>query len=192
MFTSCTFSVRNADKRGDIAVQIQQSVHLDGGFALAKLGPREQRQAQIDGRGIQRVETVCQVDTDGIVGVERTGDADQYLREVGVDAPVVSLVGVGRRGARHPAAKSHMIQFAAHRAKARLDVAQTLPVSQLRECHGQILVPTRKASRVGVATISGHAFLKRLARSMGEELREDSTAGVHPPLFRTGNWPSFG
>jgi len=35
----------DADKRGDVAVQVQQRVHLDGGFVLAKLGPREQRQA---------------------------------------------------------------------------------------------------------------------------------------------------
>src|SRR5271169_1335510 len=29
------FSVGNADKRGDVAVQVQQRVHLDGGFVLA-------------------------------------------------------------------------------------------------------------------------------------------------------------
>ena len=35
------FAVGDADKRGDVAMQIQQGVHLDGGFALAELGPRE-------------------------------------------------------------------------------------------------------------------------------------------------------
>jgi hypothetical protein len=135
---------------------------------------------------------VCQVHADGIVGVERPCDADQHLREVGVDAPVVALVGVGQCGTRYPAAKSHVIQLAAHRAKARLDVAQALPVSQLRECHRQIVVPTREASRVGVATISDYAFLELLARSMSEELREDGAAGVHPPLFRSEDSPSFG
>ena len=50
-------------------------------------------------------------------------------REVGVDAPVVALVSVGQCGARYPAAKSHVIQFAAHRAKAGLDVAPALPVA---------------------------------------------------------------
>jgi len=186
------FPVGNADERGDIAVQIQPGVHLDSGFALAKLGPREQRQAQIDGRGIQRIETVRQVHADRIVGVEWPGDADQHLREIGVDAPVVALVGVSQRGARYPAAKSHVIQLAVHRAKARLDVAQALPVSQLRECHRQKLVSTREASWVGVTTIKGYAFLELLARSMCEQLREDSAAGVHPPLFRSGDSPSSG
>ena len=39
----------DADKRGNVAVQIQQGVHLYGGLAPAKLRPRKQRQAQIDG-----------------------------------------------------------------------------------------------------------------------------------------------
>jgi hypothetical protein len=29
----------DADKRGDIATQVQQGVHLDGGFVFAKLRP---------------------------------------------------------------------------------------------------------------------------------------------------------
>ncbi len=43
------FSVGNANKRGDIPSQVQQRVHLHGSFAAAKLGPREQREAQVDG-----------------------------------------------------------------------------------------------------------------------------------------------
>jgi len=42
-------AVGNADKRGDVAMQIQQRVHFDGGLVLAKLGPGEQREAQVDG-----------------------------------------------------------------------------------------------------------------------------------------------
>ena len=34
-------AVGNADKRGDIAMQIEQRVHFDGGFVLAELRPRE-------------------------------------------------------------------------------------------------------------------------------------------------------
>jgi len=34
-------AIRNADKRGDFAMPIQDGVHLDGGLALARLGPRE-------------------------------------------------------------------------------------------------------------------------------------------------------
>jgi hypothetical protein len=35
-------AIRNADKRGDITMKIQQRMHLDRSLALAKSGPREQ------------------------------------------------------------------------------------------------------------------------------------------------------
>lgn len=88
-------------------MQIQQGVHLNGGLVLAELGPREQCQTQIDGCGIQRVEAVRQIYTKWIVDVERPRDTDQGMREVGVDAPVVGVIGVGQRGARHAAVEAH-------------------------------------------------------------------------------------
>src|ERR1035437_2147755 len=186
------FAVRDADKRGDVAMQIQQGVHLDGALMLAKLGPWEQRQAQVDGRGIQRVEAVRQVHADGIAGIKWPGDTDQDLREVGIDPPVMALVGIGQRGARHPATEAHVVELAAHRPQTRLYVAQTLAVSQLREGHRQVLVPTREASRVGIAAIASYAFLEFLAWGVRDQLGEDGAAGVHPPLFRSGDALSSG
>ena len=49
------FSIGNADKRGDVAMQIQQRVHFDGGLVLPEFGPREQRKTQIDGGRVQCV-----------------------------------------------------------------------------------------------------------------------------------------
>src|SRR5437660_11131214 len=57
-FTSCTSPLVtriDADKCGDVAVQVQQGVHLDSGLAPAKLRPRKQRQAQVDGGRIQSI-----------------------------------------------------------------------------------------------------------------------------------------
>jgi len=45
----------NADERGDVAVQVQQGVHLDGGFVLSEFGPGKQRKTQVDGGRVQRV-----------------------------------------------------------------------------------------------------------------------------------------
>ena len=111
------FAVGNADKRGDIAVQVQQRVHLHRAFVLAKLRPRKQRETEVDGGRIQRVEAVVQIHAHRIFGMKRSGDADQVLREIGEDAPVVSLVGVGQCRARNPAAESHVVELAAHRTQ---------------------------------------------------------------------------
>ena len=102
-------AVGNADKRGDIAVQVQQRVHLDGGFVLAELGPWEQGEAEIDGRRVQGVKAIVQVDAQGIAGIEWPGHVDQDLCEVGEDPPIMGFVRIGQRRARHLAAKAHVV-----------------------------------------------------------------------------------
>src|SRR5580658_8525229 len=93
------FAVGNADKRGDIAMQVEQRVHLDRAFVLAELRPRKQRKAQVDGGRIQRVQTLIQFEADWVGNVKRSGEADQDLGEVGVDSPIVGVVGIGQSGA---------------------------------------------------------------------------------------------
>lgn len=44
------FAGSQADKRWNGSPQIEEGVHLDGGFGLAKMRPREEGKAQIDGR----------------------------------------------------------------------------------------------------------------------------------------------
>jgi len=39
---------------------------------------------------------VVQIDADRIFDVQRSGDAHKVLGEIGEDAPVVSLVGIGQ------------------------------------------------------------------------------------------------
>ena len=97
---------------------------------------------------------------DRIVGMKGSGDADQMLRKISEDAPVVSLVGIGQRGARHLAAEAHVVELAAQRTQARLDIAQTLAISELRESHRQILIPARQTPVMTVAMIAGHALLE--------------------------------
>src|ERR1035437_5556195 len=60
-----------------------------------------------------RVQTLLQLHADRIRCIERSREANQNLREVGVDPPVMRVVGVGQRGACHPAVKTHMVEFAA-------------------------------------------------------------------------------
>jgi len=47
--------------------------------------------------------------------MERSRYADQIVREVGEDAPVMYFVSIGQRGPYHSAAEAQMIQLAMHR-----------------------------------------------------------------------------
>ena len=103
------FAIGNADKSWDIAMQVEQRVHLDGALALAKSGPRKQRQTQIDGGRIESVKALIEIDADRIGGIQRPGYIDQDVREIGKDAPVARFVGVGQSGAGNLTAKAQMV-----------------------------------------------------------------------------------
>jgi len=61
------FVFGNANKSGDIAVEVQQRVRFDGGLVLPESGPRKQRQAQ-------SVQTLLYVEADRIMGVLRAAE----------------------------------------------------------------------------------------------------------------------
>ena len=98
-------------ERGDTSPKIQKGMQFHGAFAGSEFGPRKNRQAQIDGGGVQRVGGLIQVDPKGIVGVKTTSLGNQDLSEVGIDPPIPNLIGMGQSIARNLAPKTHMIEF---------------------------------------------------------------------------------
>ena len=72
------------------------------------------------------------------------------------------------------------------RPQTRLDVAQTLAVSQLREGHRQVLVPARETSPVSITAITGHPLLKLVGGQVVHELSKNGLAGIHPSLSAIG------
>lgn len=91
-------SVGNDKQSGDIASQIQKCVRLDAGLGRAKARPGEQRQTQIDGRGIQGVGRLLQLPAEVLAGVKRTGDGDQRQRNLGPHLPGPAFARAVQRG----------------------------------------------------------------------------------------------
>ena len=104
-------AVADEDERRDVATQIEQRVQLDRRLGRAEWRPGKDRQTQVDGGRIERVDGILQVDAERFVGIEPPRDADQALREVAVDAPVARRIGVGQRVARNVAAKAQVIEL---------------------------------------------------------------------------------
>ena len=129
------FAMGNADHTGDIAVQVQQGVQFDGAFALSEFGHWEKRQAKIDQCGIQGVDVCCRSTPMGSFGIQRSGCGDEHLGEIGIDAPISHLVGIGQGVARDLAAKTHVVKLGLGHAQADLDVPQAFAKSQLGEGH---------------------------------------------------------
>src|SRR5260370_19103331 len=78
----------NAAEGRDVAMQIEQSVHFYRGVFGTVTSPGKQRKTKIDGGAIQSVDRLFQFHSEAFLGIQRAGDANQDLGQVGVDAPV--------------------------------------------------------------------------------------------------------
>ena len=58
-------AVADVDEGRDVAAQIEQRVQFDRRLGRAKWRPRKHRQAQIDGRRVERVDGLLQIDAEG-------------------------------------------------------------------------------------------------------------------------------
>ncbi len=91
------------DEAGDIAPQIQRGMERDRRFRAHERRPGKAREAEIGGDGIERVNGATELDTEAVLRIEPSGDGDRGFSEIGVDAPVALLVGVGQSVARDTA-----------------------------------------------------------------------------------------
>src|SRR5215470_19447583 len=164
-------------------------MHLHGALVLAKLRPRKQGEAEIDSGRVQRIQAMVEIHAKWVLGVKWPGDADQMQREIGEDAPVVSLVGVGQRRARNPTAESHVVEFAAHRSQAGLDVAEAFAVSELSEGHRQILIPARQLSVVPIAVVACDALLELAVGEIGRSTARKRSGRHSSTIVSPSRWP---
>jgi hypothetical protein len=167
-------------------------MQLDGGLVPAELGPREQRQAQIDGGGVQGVGGLFQLGAERFVGVERTGLFDQHVGEIGEDAPVSPFVRVGQGAASRGLADTAVIEFGAQGAQTRFDVAQALAVGQLREPHDQELLVGGERAHPMIAAVAANALVEFVLGQFVHQLGKHRSAFVHigsvPPISGKTPW----
>ena len=155
------FPVGNVDEARDVAAQIDQRVQFARCFGRTKRCPREQRKAQVDRGRIQRVDGLLQIHAEGLVHVKPARDADQVLRELGVDSPVARFVRIGQRAPGHRAANTQVVELRALGTKARFDVAQALAIGELCKCHAAELIRTTETAHTRVAAINDRRCVRR-------------------------------
>ena len=178
-------AVGDVNETWDIASQIQQCVQLDGGLGRSKRSPGKHRQTQVDGAGVEGVDRRVEFQTERLLGVQGSRQANQMLGEVGIDLPRASGVRVGQRVARNRlAAKPHVVQPTRLSAKIDFDVAQGLAVGQLRKGHGEKLVQAREVLDLVLSPVLGHTASERAQRQIEHELRKYELALVHGDFGR--------
>ena len=174
-------SIGNAHKNWDRAGQVELSVQFDGCFGSPEVGPRKHRKTQVDGRGIDSVNHLAEIQPVGVVGIESPGLADEDLRERFVNAPVAILVGIGQIGSGDVPANPHGVEMSAT-AQTGFDVPKTLPKSDLRKSHREKLIAGGHAPAASLHWMELHTALELLAVQQIENLSKNQTSGIHPLL----------
>src|ERR1035437_7509405 len=152
---------------------------FDGGFGTAEGGPRKQREAQVNGGGVQRVSGGLEFKAERFVGVERGGLLDEDVGEVGEDTPVAIFVGIGQRAAGGGLADAGVIEFRAEGRQTGFDVAQTFAPGQLGESEHEELFVGGQLADAEVPVITRDTLVELVFWEEVEELGEDSATFVH-------------
>ncbi len=167
------------DDRGKVALERQQGVEFDGGFVLPKRGPRKEREAEVNGGGVQGIGGSLEFKTERLIGVKRGGLLDEDVGEIGKDAPVPIFVGIGQRAAGGGLADAGVIEFRAEGRQAGFDVAQTFAPSQLGERQHEELFISGEFADTAVAVVTGDTLVELVFGQEVEELGEDGATFVH-------------
>jgi len=162
-------------------LDVDHGVKFYSAFATSEVCPWKQGQAQINGGRIQCVDGVREFESEIGPDVESSGHFNQTLGEIGVDSPVASFIGIGQTRSFDQRTKTGMVEPLAMGVQADNDIAETLPISQLRKRHGQKLFPTRQVSHTTIAIVAANATAKALIIDKGENLREYRFPLIHAP-----------
>ncbi len=115
------------------------------GIVSSIAGPWKHRQTEVDDGRVEGIHRIRQVDGEGLIDIEHPRGANQAVREVGVDPPVASFVGIRDRRSRDTRSNAEVIQLRLHGPQTRFDIPQAFAVRELGERHAEILIPAREA-----------------------------------------------
>ena len=167
------------DDGGKVAVESQQCVEFDGGLVLTELGPREQRETEVNGGGVQCVGGGFEFGEEGVFGVKRGGLSDEDLGEVGKDTPITLFVGIGQRAAGGGLAETGVIKFWTEGGQTGFDVTETFAPSELGEREHEEVFVGRKFADEMIAVITSDTLVELVFGEEVQELGEDGATFVH-------------
>ncbi len=104
---------------------------------------------------------------------------DQSLGEVRIDSPVASFVGIRQGVSGHTVLDAHVSELGGLRPQTGFDVAQTLAVGQLCECHATVLLGTAKRFDRMVTAVALDTAPHRMPWYEIHQLGEHEVAKIH-------------
>ena len=175
------FPVSDEGKCRNTSSQIKQGVEFDRRFCFAEVCPWEQRQTQVDGGGVESIDSFLQLQAEIVLGIEASCLGYQHLGEIGIDAPVSFFIGFAQGASGYTSTNTHVVSPCGDRAQACLDITKTFTISQLGEGHAEVLVPAGESLGVFISVVSLNTSSKVVYGQEIHELCKDDSSVIHRP-----------
>jgi len=169
-------------KLGILPRRSSRVVHLYCRLGCAEMRPRKNCKAKIDGRGIECIDSVGEVEPQILAAVQLARLGDQPVSQLRVDPPVAPFIGVGQRRAAHRIAKTHGIELRRLRRQTGLDSAG-LSIGQLSERHRPVLLGARQCPNSPGLAIARHNP-RNVSTAENPSAARKRLATVHRPTPR--------
>src|SRR6202040_2170913 len=104
-WTSCSLPSETWMKLGMLPRKSSSVCILTAALVVRKCAHGKDGQTKIDGRRVERIDCIGEIETQILVGVQPSRLDDQSLSQFRVDAPVACLIGIGQGRASHRVAE---------------------------------------------------------------------------------------
>lgn len=168
----------------DISPQVQQGVKFDSGLCSSEFRPWEQRQTQIDGRRVQGIGSLDQIDAQILSGMEILSLMNEDLGKILEDPPIPLFVGVGKSALGNFASNSSVVQLGLYGPKAGFDVPQAFSKGELGKHHGHKLGKAAEGADAPISSIPLNALLELVSRKEIQNLGKNNAALEHGEFLR--------
>ena len=172
-------AVGDVDESRSCATQIQRRVQPDRCLGVAQRRPVEQRQAQVNGGGVERVDGGIEIDVQRLADVQGPCARDPAHGQRVVDAPVAQIQRSGQRRARWRVLQPHVEQPAAIGLQTDLDIAQGRALGQMGKGQNARQVGTSQSTHAHIAPVGFDDAAKGLPRHELHDFRKQRLADVH-------------
>jgi len=105
--------------------------------------------------------------------------ANEHLRKIGVNPPIVRSIRVGQSASRNPSPKTRVIQLGFEGPQTGLDVPQAFPKGELRKRQTQELVATGKTSWPPIPSIPRDTLVELATGQKLHQLRKHELTLEH-------------
>jgi hypothetical protein len=171
--------VSDMNKYGYRLLQVHDGVHLNGTFGTSKVCPRKQRQAQIDGGGIQGEDLLSLLQSMLFVVIEFSSLFYENECQFLIHLQRSGSVGVGKSTQGYFITPTHVISIAVHSIQSGDHVTQTVTEGQLSKAHGYELNLARELTYTMISIVSLYYFSKVIFGNNIHKLSKDCFFRIH-------------